>query len=312
MAKVGWIDSDTFDAHSNGRNHPECPERLHAIRDKIYASTLSSTLITHSASPVCDSLLARIHTDNHIKQVYETSSRGGGSFDGDTACTPESWEAAVHAAGAVVEAVNQVLNGHWDRAFCSVRPPGHHATQDKVMGFCLFNNIALGAESALQHPDIRRVAILDWDVHHGNGTQDIFYERDDVMFASIHQYPHYPGSGSSSERGRGRGEELTINCPLPAGSGDALFIQAWRETIMPAFDKFDPDLIMVSAGFDADARDPLGGLRISPAGFERLTDEVVTSALSWCKGRVISSLEGGYDVHALAEDVAVHLDALIG
>ena len=312
MAKVGWIDSEAFDAHSNGKGHPECPERLYAVREKIAASGLSSVLVAHDAPAIPEHFLSSIHTSEHIRTVQETSSNGGGIFDGDTACTVESWTAALKAAGAVVEAVERVVSGAWDRAFCSVRPPGHHATQDTVMGFCLFNNIALGAQAALQHPNIQRIAILDWDVHHGNGTQDIFYDRNDVMFASIHQHPLYPGTGMISERGRGAGEGYTINCPLSAGTDDQTYLRAWTETIQPAFESFQPDLIMISAGFDADARDPLGGLNLSPEAFETFTDQVVSSAKTWCDGRVVSSLEGGYNVRALAEDVAVHLDALIG
>jgi acetoin utilization deacetylase AcuC-like enzyme len=180
------------------------------------------------------------------------------------------------------------------------------------MGFCLFNNIALGAEAALEHESINRVAILDWDVHHGNGTQDIFYERSDVMFASIHQHPLYPGTGMKDERGRGGGVGYTVNCPMSAGTHDATFLEAWSETIRPAFEAFEPDLILISAGFDADARDPLGGLSLTPNAFETITSNVVESAKAWCHGRVVSSLEGGYNVQALAEDVSVHLDALIG
>jgi acetoin utilization deacetylase AcuC-like enzyme len=210
-----------------------------------------------------------------------------------------------------VQAVNEVLAKRWRRAFCSVRPPGHHATVAQAMGFCLFDNVACGAEHALGTREVSRVAILDWDVHHGNGTQDIFWERADVLYVSWHQYPFYPGTGAAEDIGVGLGLSTTVNCPIAAGEGDAAYWHAWERRIRPALESFMPELLFISAGFDADRRDPIGGLTVTPAGFVRLSSAVVQWADRNCDGRVISALEGGYGLEALAEDVALHVETLL-
>lgn len=312
MTKVGWMDSDDFQKHSNGANHPECPERLYSIREHIGKSHALGRLDLKQAPLITESELEHIHTAEHIQHVKKLAASGGGFFDNDTSCIPESWDAARRAAGAVAQSVKNVIDGTWNRAFCSARPPGHHAPSHRAMGFCLFNNVAIGAATALEHDEIKKVAILDWDVHHGNGTQDIFYERDDVIFASIHQYPFYPGSGSNTETGQGKGLGSSVNCPLALGSGSAEYILSWQDTILPAFESFAPDILLISAGFDADKRDPIGGLNVTPAGFETLSEEVLEWADQHCQGRVVSTLEGGYNIDALGEDVRIHLETMLG
>jgi len=309
MATTGWIDAESFDGHTNGPGHPERPERLEAIRDALGRVSYGSRLVRTQATPVDLDLVRRIHDPSYVAQV-EATCKTGGFLDPDTGVGPASWPAALDAAGAMVQAVNEVLTGTWQRAFCSVRPPGHHATPDRAMGFCLFDNVAIGAQAALDHPDIEKVAIIDWDVHHGNGTQDIFWRRGDVLFASTHQFPMYPGTGAHDETGEGAGEGTTVNCPLPAGAGDPEILQAWRETIRPAVEAFAPDIILISAGFDADARDPLARMEVTAGGFETLSSEVIALADQLCGGRVVSILEGGYSLEALGEDVRIHVDTL--
>jgi acetoin utilization deacetylase AcuC-like enzyme len=306
--KVAWFDDPRFEAHKNGPggdHHPERPARHAAVAEALTPLPLELM----RPRPATDEELLRVHTRSHLERVAE-AARLEAPIDPDTACVHESEDAARHAAGALIQATELVLDDHIKRAFCSVRPPGHHARPSGPMGFCLYSNVAIAAEAALARDDVERVAILDFDVHHGNGTQDAFYERGDVLFASWHQYPHYPGTGARDETGRGAGEGKTVNCPLPAGAGDDELMAAWAETVRPALVEHGPDLILVSAGFDGDGRDPLAGLRYTPAGFARLTAELVKAADELCAGRLVSTLEGGYDLKALAEDARAHVESL--
>lgn len=304
------MDSDRFDRHINGPNHPECPERLTAIREGIAQHNLESQLQRTVPRPVDRDLLERIHTPAYVTRVEELCASGGGYLDPDTSVVPDSWTAALHAAGAAAGAVKLVVEGSWRRAFCSVRPPGHHAPTGRAMGFCLFGNASIAAQAALDS-GLERVAILDWDVHHGNGTQAIFWLRPDVFYASWHQFPLYPGTGAEHEEGEGPGAGTTLNCPLPAGAGDPEYIQAWELKIRPALNAYRPQMLIISAGFDADRRDPLAGLQVTAAGFETLSASVIAWADEHCDGRVVSVLEGGYSLEALAEDVALHIGTLL-
>lgn len=308
---VAWFDSEVFDRHEMGPGHPEGPARLRAVREGVEARNLTRSLERVAPEPAPVDLVAEVHAREYLAALEELDRRGGGVLDPDTSMNEASHAAAFLAAGAVVGAVDGVLAGRWRRAFCSVRPPGHHARPGRAMGFCFLDNVAIGAQAALRHGGVERVAILDWDVHHGNGTQEIFWDRGDVLFASTHQFPFYPGTGSPDEVGAGAGEGKTLNCPLASGAGDAALLRAWREVLRPAFEDFAPDLVLVSAGFDADARDPLAGLRITAAGFETLSAEVVEFAEQACGGRLVSVLEGGYALDALAEDVALHLETMV-
>lgn len=310
MKKVGWLDSHDFDLHTNGYGHPERPQRLNAVREAFARSGLESLLVRTEPPPVNKELLESIHRPAYVAAVAQFCAAGGGRLDSDTGAVRDSWNAARKAAGATVLAVQNVISGTWQRAFCSVRPPGHHAPANRAMGFCLLNNAALGAQAALD-AGLKQIAILDWDVHHGNGTQAIFWERADVFYASWHQYPFYPGTGALNETGTGAGVGTTLNCPLPAGSGDAEYLRAWRDRIRPALENYKPELIILSAGFDADARDPLAGLTVTARGFEHLSREVVEWADETCGGRVVSVLEGGYNLTALAEDVSLHVQTLL-
>jgi acetoin utilization deacetylase AcuC-like enzyme len=293
-------------AHDTGPTHAERPERLSAVTSALHAAF--PQLDWHEAPRASRGQLLRAHTPALLEQVLETRPRERIFLDADTVLSPASAEAALRAAGAVVAGVNAVVGGQTTRAFCVVRPPGHHATTDEAMGFCLFNNIAVGALHALAAHGLERVAIVDFDVHHGNGTQAIFEHDRRVLFASSHQLPLYPGTGASDETGDGN----IVNAPLPPDAGSALFRAAWTERLLPAVDAFKPQLLMISAGFDAHRLDPLAQLQLDAADFTWITEELVALAKRHCGGRIVSTLEGGYDLAALAESSVAHVGALLG
>ncbi len=293
-------------AHDTGPGHAECPERLSAVTDALHAAF--PQLKWHQAPRASRGQLLRAHTPALLEQVLETRPRERMHLDPDTILSPASAEAGLRAAGAVVAAVDAVLGGQVKRAFCAVRPPGHHATADVAMGFCLFNNIAVGALHALAAHGLERLAIVDFDVHHGNGTQAIFEHDRRVLFAGSHQLPLYPDTGRRDETGEGN----IVNAPLPPGAGSAEFRAAWTQRLLPAVDAFKPQLLMISAGFDAHRRDPLAQLQLEAADFAWVTNELNTLARRHCGGRVVSTLEGGYDLTALAESSVAHAGALLG
>jgi acetoin utilization deacetylase AcuC-like enzyme len=279
---------------------------LSAVTSALHAAF--PQLDWHEAPRASRGQLLRAHTPALLEQVLEARPRERIFLDADTVLSPASAEAALRAAGAVVAGVNAVLGGQTTRAFCVVRPPGHHATTDEAMGFCLFNNIAVGALHALAAHGLERVAIVDFDVHHGNGTQAIFEHDRRVLFASSHQLPLYPGTGASDETGDGN----IVNAPLPPDAGSALFRVAWTERLLPAVDAFKPQLLMISAGFDAHRLDPLAQLQLDAADFTWITEELVALAKRHCGGRIVSTLEGGYALAALAESSVAHVGALLG
>lgn len=292
-------------AHDTGPDHPERPERLSVVTDALRTSL--PKLGWHEAPRASRGQLLRVHTPALLAQVLETRPRERMLLDPDTVLSPASAEAALRAAGAVVAAVNAVLGGQIARAFCAVRPPGHHATADIAMGFCLFNNIAVGALHALASHGLERVAIVDFDVHHGNGTQAIFEHDRRVLFASSHQLPLYPGTGTRADAGN----RNIVNAPLAPAAGSAEFRAAWSQRLLPAVDAFRPQLLMISAGFDAHRRDPLAQLQLDAADFAWITGELVALANRHCGGRIVSTLEGGYDLTALAESCVAHVAALL-
>ncbi len=256
--------------------------------------------------------MTAVHTPEHVaqlKQLYSQGDRFAGSRD--TPISESSYTVAVAAVGGVLAAVDAVLAGEVRNAFCAVRPPGHHATRDRAMGFCLLNNVAIATRYIQQKHKLPKVLIVDWDVHHGNGTQEIFYNDPDVFYFSVHQYPFYPGTGSADERGAGQGEGFTLNVPLPAGSGDREFQQALSEKLVPAARQFQPDFVLISAGFDAHQNDLLGGMRVTTEGFAELTRIVKQMAEEHCQGRLVSVLEGGYHLDSLAASVEAHLRNLM-
>jgi acetoin utilization deacetylase AcuC-like enzyme len=292
--------------------HPESRTRLERIVVKLASTGLLARMNSVAAQPVDDTLLARVHHASLIERARETSARGGGYLDVDTYLVERSYDAAVWAAGGTVELTRAVLDGELHNGIALVRPPGHHAERARSMGFCIFNNIAVAAQAALDEFDLERVLIFDYDVHHGNGTQDIFYDSPQVLYMSTHQYPHYPGTGDWREAGAGAGLGCTVNFPLPAGVGDAGFSRIFSEAVTPLAERYRPELMLASVGFDAHWRDPLAGLHLSLAGYWQLAAGLVSLAERLCGGRLVVVLEGGYDLTVLANGVADACRALLG
>ena len=293
--RVGLYDDPIFREHDSGRGHPERPERLDALRRGF--AGLETPLSLLSPRPATREELVRVHAPQYVDLIVGTKGQTV-RFDPDTQAGPRSAEAALLGSGAVLDAVERVLDGRLDRAFCVVRPPGHHALADRAMGFCLFNHVAVGAAHAL-FLGLSRVAILDFDVHHGNGTEAIFEEENRVLYVSSHAYPFYPGTGALQDVGRREGRGFTLNLPIPEGVGDGAYIGLYREIVEPVVLEFDPELVLVSAGFDAHERDPLAGMRLSSRGFGALMGSCVRCASGAARGRLVASLEGGYDLDAL-------------
>ena len=294
--------------HDPGPGHPESPARLHAVLAALDRDRFAA-LDRIEAPRASIEALERVHDATYVARILASApGEGRARLDEDTLMSPASAEAALRAAGAVVAAVDAVLDERASCAFCAVRPPGHHATADQAMGFCLFNNVAVGAAHALAEHGLERVAIADFDVHHGNGTQDIFAREPRVLFVSSHQSPLYPGSGGAEETGVGN----LLNAPLPAGTGSAAFRHTWEERLLPRLDAFRPQLLLVSAGFDAHRADPLAQLELLADDYTWLTARLVDIARRHAGGRVVSTLDGGYDLDALAASAAAHVAALMG
>ena len=294
--------------HDAGPGHPECPERLRAVLDMVCKRD-PLDLDRREAPRATDAQVERIHPAAYREALVAASPPSGyRRLDPDTAMSPGTLEAVLRAAGAVCAAVDAVAAGEGGNAFCAVRPPGHHAEPTRAMGFCLFNSVAIGAAHARAAHGLHRVAVFDFDVHHGNGTEAAFRRESDVLYASTHQWPLYPGTGSREERGIGN----IVNVPLPAMTGSDAWRDAVRDEVLPAIDRFKPDLILLSAGFDAHKDDPLAMLRLEEADFAWVTREMMDLAERHCAGRLVSSLEGGYDTAALARSAWAHLDVLLG
>ena len=315
--------------HNPGPVHVESPGRVKAILERLRSDAeLASLTDTVEAREASAEELALVHTTKYVRWVGEQCENGPRALDWDTPVVKESYRAALLAAGAVLVAVDTVLGGADDtdgsksasnsptkgsarRAFCAIRPPGHHAEKEKAMGFCLFNNIAVGARYA-QTKGIDRVAIVDFDVHHGNGTESAFYGDGTVLFISFHQYPHYPGTGGSRDVGKGAGKGFNINIPLSSGSGDEDYKTAMESAVVPAIEGFKPGLVMISAGFDAHRDDPLSDLRVTERGFGEITRGIAAASEKDAMGRVVSVLEGGYNLESMAASALAHARALAG
>jgi acetoin utilization deacetylase AcuC-like enzyme len=293
--------------HDTGVGHPERAARLEAVLDALSGPAFAG--LERRVAPRAElAQIARVHPMDFVERVLaKVPDRGHAHLDGDTVVSPGSGEAALRAAGALCAAVDAVMAGEARNAFCAVRPPGHHAEPTRAMGFCLFNNVAVGAAQARAVHGLRRVAVVDFDVHHGNGTQAMFEADPDLFYASTHQSPLYPGTGDASERGVGN----IVNAPLPPAAGSAAFRAAMDRVVLPALADFAPDLVIISAGFDAHRDDPLAGLNFNEDDFAWATTELMKVADACCEGRVVSALEGGYDLRALGASAAAHVGALM-
>ena len=311
-APTGLVTHPDYLLHDTGPYHPERPDRLRAIVGGLEASGLMASLRRIDPRPVADRWITTVHTQAYLGRLVSASQRAPVQLDRDTRMGPDSLRIARLAAGGVLAAVDAVVAGRARNAFAVVRPPGHHALPDRAMGFCLLNNVAIAARYAQQKHGLKRVLIVDWDVHHGNGTQAIFDDDPSVLFFSTHQFPYYPFTGRAKETGIGAGAGTTINVPLLAGSGDTEIVAAFRDTLVPAADRFRPDLVLISAGFDAHKDDPLAGLGVTAQGYAALTRIVMAIARRHAGGRVVSVLEGGYRLKALSDSVAAHVGVLMG
>ncbi|GAF71957.1 unnamed protein product, partial [marine sediment metagenome] len=311
VSVVGYLTDPVYHKHIDAIAHPEQPARLMAIDDGLMKSGFWEKLTTIKASAAETVRIEAAHDKEYVEKAISEMKAGRRKLStGDTMLSEGSLDAALWAAGGGLRAVDAVMAGTVKRAFCAVRPPGHHATPDIGMGFCVFNNVAIAARYIQQKHKLKKVLIVDWDVHHGNGTQDIFYQDPTVLFFSSHQHPLYPGTGPASETGEGEGKGFTINCPLPAGTGDKEIAATFEKKLLPAAKKFKPDFVLISAGFDSRVDDPLGGFEITDDGFVRLTEMVTEIADRSASGRIVSMLEGGYNLGGLAAAVTAHVGAL--
>jgi acetoin utilization deacetylase AcuC-like enzyme len=312
---TGLVYDEQYLRHNPGEWHPERPARLEAIVNRLQETGLWDEVILIRPYPAPLPWIERLHDPEYIKR-FKTACEKGYSIFGvpDCGISPESYDIALLAVGGVLAAVENVMSGAVQNAFCAVRPPGHHAEHSKAMGFCFFNNIALGAIYLLENFGLERVAIVDWDVHHGNGTQHLLESDPRVFYLSLHEDPFscYPGTGRSTERGKGRGEGFTLNLPMPAGSSDAEYLAAFREQGLPRLQEFAPQFVLVSAGFDAHADDPLAHLALSRGAYQEMTKMLLELAEESAAGRFLSVLEGGYNLTVLADCVEDHLRQLLG
>ncbi|MDZ4142613.1 MAG: histone deacetylase family protein [Methylotenera sp.] len=291
--------------HDMGADHPESPARMHAIEDQLIASGLLDFLSGHEAPQASKAALARVHAIEYIEWIFSQSpSAGMVDLDGDTLMNPYSLNAALHAAGAVIKGVDLVMSGQAQNAFCNIRPPGHHAGRSRASGFCIFNNVAVAAAYALEHHGLQRVAIADFDVHHGDGTEEIFHDDPRVMLCSTFRHHYYPYCGADS------GNDHIINVPLAAGSSGVEFRAAVTEQWLPALARFQPQLLLISAGFDAHWEDDMGGLALREADYFWVTERLKCIAKQYANDRIVSALEGGYALHALGRSVMAHIKSL--
>ena len=305
--KTGLITSDTYQNHNTGDGHPEQIDRVTAIIDN-FKKLDNKNLIWKKPVQFDQSLLIRTHSSEYINKVSQSFPASGLTFlDGDTVVSPGSKDASRDAVGSIIAAIDGVENKEFKNAFCAVRPPGHHAEKGKAMGFCIYNNVAVGANYLIEKYKYNKVAIIDFDVHHGNGTQNIFYKNEKVLYISTHQYPYYPGSGSEKEKGKFNN---IFNIPLEAGTSSEEYLNAY-ENVLNKIKEFKPEFLLFSAGFDAHMDDPLAQLGLGSEDFHKITKRTLEISKSFCNGNVVSILEGGYDLDALQESTKRHVDALI-
>ena len=305
--KTGLVTSDTYQNHNTGEGHPEKIDRVTVVIDN-FRKLDNKNLIWKKPTNFDQDLLIKTHSSDYINQVQKSFPQNGFNFlDGDTVVSPGSKDATKDAVGSILTAIEGVQNKDFKNAFCAVRPPGHHAEKEKAMGFCIYNNVAVGANYLIEKYKYNKIAIIDFDVHHGNGTQDIFYDNEKVLYISTHQYPYYPGSGSEKEKGK---YNNIFNIPLEAGTTAVEYLNAYEHVLNKLRD-FKPEFLLFSAGFDAHIDDPLAQLRLSSDDFYTLTKRTLEISKPFCNGNVVSILEGGYDLRALQDSTQRHVDALI-
>ena len=305
--KTGLITSDTYQNHNTGNGHPEKIDRVTVVIDN-FKKLDNKDLVWKKPSKFDRSLLEITHNSDYINFVEKSFPEKGLSFlDGDTIVSPGSKDATSDAVGSIITAIDGVQNKNFNNAFCAVRPPGHHAEKNKAMGFCIYNNVAVGANYLIDKYKLKKVAIIDFDVHHGNGTQDIFYDNEKVLYISTHQYPYYPGSGTNDEKGK---HNNILNIPLPAGTTSEEYLNAY-EFVLKKIKEFKPEFILLSAGFDAHKDDPLAQLQLESKDFYSITKRTLELSKQYCDGKVVSILEGGYDLLALQESTEMHVKALL-
>ena len=305
--KTGLITSATYKNHDTGPGHPEQIARVSVIIEN-FKKFNNRNIIWKKPSVVTDDIIKDTHNSSYVDQVKKYFPlKGFSSLDGDTIISPGSKQASFDAVGSIITAIEGVQNNEYKNAFCAVRPPGHHAEYDKAMGFCIFNNVAVGANYLINEYKLQRVAIIDFDVHHGNGTQNIFYSSKKVLYISAHQYPHFPGTGASHEKGS---HNNILNIPLPAGTNSDEYFDAY-EHVLKKLNEFKPEFILFSAGFDAHKDDPLSNINLKSQDYFEITKRTLIASKDYCKGNIVSILEGGYDLNALAESTEEHIKALI-
>ena len=305
--KTGLITSDTFQNHDTGPGHPEQIARVSVIIEN-FKKLNNQNILWKKPSIISSEIIKNTHDSRYVDLVKNSfPNKGFSSLDGDTIISPGSKNASVDAAGSIIAAIDGVQNKEFKNAFCCVRPPGHHAEKNKAMGFCIYNNVAIGAHYLINKYNYDRVAILDFDVHHGNGTQDIFYENENVLFISTHQYPYYPGTGSEQEKGKFNN---IFNIPLPAGTNSEEYLNAF-EFALKRLKEFKPEFVLISAGFDSHINDPLAQFKLQTEDFYIITKRILETSKKFCESKVVSILEGGYDLQALQDSTKRHVDALI-
>ncbi|MDM8525150.1 histone deacetylase [Desulfococcaceae bacterium HSG8] len=312
MDKTGIVRDIRYLDHVTGDGHPENHRRLEAVYAMLDGPDMMGRFTEIVPRAASEEEILLVHSPDYLKKIAATAGQEHRALTPDTHISPDSYETARLAVGGLSQAISEVVSGKIENAFVLVRPPGHHAEQSRAMGFCLFNNVAAGAMFAREILGISRVLIVDWDVHHGNGTQHAFEHDPTILFFSMHQYPHFPGTGLFTETGRGKGEGFTLNLPLPKGYGDAEYVALFENLLRPVAMEFEPELILVSAGFDTHKADPMGGMRMTPAGFAGLTRSLMQIADICCGGKLVFSLEGGYNTAALSDSLKAVLHELSG